>query len=88
MRVLLKGTGIVIYLGSGLVLFFAYLSFMGAWLGFLGYFLAFIFAPGVVIFPAIVWIKSGTFPFGYFLILAIGIFGGSFFYGIGSIGED
>lgn len=87
MRILLKGTGVLIYAGSGLVLFLAYLSFMGAWLGFLGYLLAFFLAPGLILFPLIVWIKSGAFPFGYFLIWAIGLFGGTFFYWIGSIGE-
>ena len=88
MRGLLKGTGYLVFFGSGLVLFFAYLSFMGNWLGFLGYVLAFVIAPGVVIFPAIVWIKMGAFPTGYFLIWAVGLFGGFFFFWLGSIGEN
>ena len=88
MRVLLKGTGTVIFLGSGLILFIAYLSFMGQWLGFQGYLIAIFLAPGLVIFPAIVWIKTGAFPVGYFLILAIGFFGGTLFFWLGSIGES
>ena len=84
---LLKGVGIFIYLGAGLVMFLSYVVFLGQWLGFFGYALAIIISPGLAIFPAIVWIKTGIFPSGYFLIWAIGLFGGSLFYWLGSIGR-
>ena len=87
MRVLLKGTGVVLYVGAGLVMFLSFMSFLGDWLGFFGYVLGLIFSPGIIIFPAIVWIKTGVFPSGYFLIWAIGLVGGSVFFWLGSIGE-
>jgi hypothetical protein len=88
MRVLLKGTGIVLYIGSGLLLWVAYFSFMGEWLGFIGRMIAIIICPGIVIFPAVVWIKTGVFPVGYFAVWAVGVFGGTFFCWLGSLGED
>jgi len=88
MRTLLKGTGIILYIGSGVIMFIAYLSFMGAWLGFIGYMIAIIVSPGIIIFPAIVWIKTGIFPVGYFAVWAVGVIGGTFFFFLGSLGED
>ncbi len=88
MRTLLKGTGYLLFLVAGLVMWLAYLGFLGRWLGFVGYIIGFIVAPGAVIFPLIVWIKTGMFPVGYFAIWAIGLFGGGFFFWLGSIGEE
>lgn len=89
MKSLLIGTGLVLYIGAGLILWFAYFAFLIEWLGFMiGLLIAIVIAPGLVIFPLIVWLKTGLFPVGYFAILAIGLFGGSFFYWLGSKGED
>lgn len=88
MRMLLKLTGWVILFGSGLIIWWAYLSFWLDWLGFLGGLIAFFVAPGAILFPAIAWIKTGVFPFGYFILWGIGLFGGGFFIWLGSVGEE
>lgn len=88
MRSLLKGTGIILYIGTGVILWLGYFSFLREWLGFIGTIIAIFIAPGLIIFPLIVWLKTGLFPVGYFAIWAIGLLGGSFFYWLGSKGED
>lgn len=88
MRTLLKITGYIIFIASGLFMWWAYMLFWENWLGIFGILIAIFSAPGVILFPAIVWIKTGVFPLGYIILWAIGIFGGGFFYWLGSLGED
>ena len=87
MRTILKGTGYLLFYGSGLVLFFGYLAFLGEWFGFIGYIIGVVIMPGVIIFPLIVWLKTGMFPVGYFAIWALGLLGGYFCFFLASIGE-
>jgi len=58
---------------SGILLFVFYLFKMSDWLGIIGVILAFIAAPGVIIFPAIFWLVEGYFPVLYFALWGAGI---------------
>jgi len=88
MRGLLRATGYIIYFGAGVVLWFSYLMFLQDWLGFIGVLIAIIVSPGLVIFPIIVWVKTGVFPLYYFALLIGGFVIGSIFFALSSIGED
>jgi hypothetical protein len=87
MRTLLKATGLIIYFGAGVVLWFSYFAFMRDWLGILGGILAVFIPPGIVLFPLVVWYQTGAFPVYYFVLLIGGIVLGSIFFALGSIRE-
>lgn len=75
MKTLAKIIGAMLWIGSGLVMFFYYLAAMTKWMGFLGGVLAIFFAPGVILFPAIFWVVEGVFPTFYFVLMGIAIIG-------------
>jgi len=75
MKSIIKTIGYLLWIGSAIFLFIFWLSAMTRWLGSLGTFLAFILSPGIVIFPAIYWIKEGVFPGPYFAVWTIGVVG-------------
>ncbi|PIV44980.1 MAG: hypothetical protein COS25_02325 [Candidatus Nealsonbacteria bacterium CG02_land_8_20_14_3_00_37_10] len=75
MRTIGKIIGYILWIGAGILMFIFWLMAMSKWLGFLGTILAFILAPGLVIFPIVFWIVEGTFPAFYFIVWGIGIVG-------------
>jgi hypothetical protein len=70
-----KIIGYLLWIGAGILMFIFWLMAMSKWLGFLGTILAFILAPGLVIFPLVFWIVEGVFPAFYFMVWGIGIVG-------------
>ena len=86
MRSIGKAIGGTLWIGSGLLLFFYWFLAMGHWLGLIGSILAFLVAPGVVIFPIVFWIVEGIFPTTYFVYWGIGLVG-MIISGISSAGE-
>ena len=75
MRTIGKIIGMVLWIGAGILMFIFWLLAMSKWLGFLGTILAFVLAPGLVIFPIVFWIVEGVFPTFYFIVWGIGIVG-------------
>jgi len=75
MRSLGKFIGSIMWTGSGILMFIFWFMALSKWLGFFGSILAFIIAPGLVIFPIIFWIVEGVFPVFYFIVWGIGIVG-------------
>ncbi len=75
MRAIGKVIGTAMYIISGILMFFFWVSAMKMWLGFFGFILAIIFCPGLVIFPIVFWIVEGVFPIMYFLIWGLGMLG-------------
>lgn len=75
MRAIVRIIGYILWMGAGIVMFLFWFMAMSKWLGFLGSFLAFILAPGIVIFPLIFWYVEGVFPTFYFIVYGIGIIG-------------
>jgi len=67
--------GQILYIGSGLLMFFFWLMAMSSWLGLLGTILAFVLAPGAIIFPLVFWFVEVVFPVSYFILWATGIVG-------------
>lgn len=60
---------------SGLLMFIFWLVALHKWLGLFGLIIAFVGAPGVVIFPLIFWLVEGVFPVFYFMVWGVGISG-------------
>ena len=55
-------------------MYFLYLDTIQNWLGtVLGIIVAFIFLPGVVFFPVIVWFIEGVWPIGYLQLFGVNI---------------
>ena len=75
MRTIGKIIGYLMWIGAGLLMFAFWFMAMREWLGFIGGFLAFIVAPGAVIFPVVFWIVEGVFPSFYFMVWGVGIVG-------------
>lgn len=75
MRTIGKIIGYLLWIGAGTLMFIFWLMAMSKWLGFLGTILAFILAPGLVIFPLVFWVVEGVFPTSYFMVWGIGIVG-------------
>jgi len=75
MRTIGKIIGYILWIGAGILMFIFWLMAMSKWLGFFGTILAFILAPGLVIFPIVFWIVEGAFPAFYFIVWGIGIVG-------------
>ena len=75
MKTIGKIIGYIMWIVSGLLIFIFWFAAMHNWLGFLGVILAFVFSPGLVVFPLIFWIVEGVFPVFYFVIWGIGIIG-------------
>lgn len=75
MKTIGKIIGYLLWIGAGILMFIFWLSAMSKWLGFFGAILAFIFSPGLVIFPIIFWIVEKVFPVFYFIVWGIGIVG-------------
>jgi len=74
-RTIGKIIGYLMWIGAGILMFIFWFIAMSKWLGFLGSILAFIIAPGLIIFPIIFWIVEGVFPAFYFIVWGIGIVG-------------
>ena len=70
-----KVIGYLLWIGAGILMFIFWLMAMSSWLGFFGTILAFVLAPGLVIFPIVFWIVEGVFPTFYFIVWGIGIVG-------------
>lgn len=70
-----KVIGYILWIGAGILMFIFWLMAMSSWLGLLGTILAFVLAPGLVIFPIVFWIVEGVFPTFYFIVWGIGIVG-------------
>jgi hypothetical protein len=88
MRAIGRVIGFLTFLLAGLLLFFFYWSALISWLGgFLGSIVAFIVAPGIVIFPLVYWFIEGIFPVFYFILLGVG-FGAALLFGLCEGGED
>ena len=75
MRTIGKTIGMILYIGTGILMFIFWLTAMSKWLGILGIILAIVIAPGLVVFPIIFWIVEGVFPAFYFIMWGIGIVG-------------
>jgi len=75
MRSIGKIIGYLMWIGAGILMFIFWFLAMSKWLGLLGGILAFIVAPGLVIFPIIFWIVEGVFPTFYFIVWGVGIVG-------------
>jgi len=75
MKTMGKIIGMILWIGAGILMFIFWLMAMSKWLGFLGTILAFILAPGLVVFPIVFWIVEGVFPTFYFIVWGIGIVG-------------
>lgn len=67
--------GYLMWIGAGILMFIFWLAAMVKWLGFFGAILAFILAPGLIIFPLVFWIVEGVFPSFYFIVWGIGLVG-------------
>ena len=61
------------WIGCAVVLWFFYMSALTEWLGYVGTVLAFVAAPGVVVFPIIYWIVEGHFPVLYFVLIGVAL---------------
>ena len=70
-----KIVGYILWIGSGILTFIFWLIAMSKWLGILGIILAFILAPGVIIFPLVFWLVEDVFPVFYFIVWGVGIIG-------------
>ena len=75
MKTIGKIIGYLMWIASGILMFFYWFGAMSEWLGFIGRILAIILTPGLVIFPAVFWIVEGVFPAFYFIVLGVGIVG-------------
>lgn len=75
MRMVGKIIGYSLWIGCGLLMYIFWISAMSKWLGILGFIIALVIAPGVVIFPIVFWIVEKVFPVFYFIIWGIGIVG-------------
>lgn len=75
MRVIGRIIGYIMLYGSGILLFFFWMTAMTHWLGVLGFVLGLVLSPGLVIFPAIYWIVEGVFPVTYFALWGVGMIG-------------
>jgi len=75
MKTIGKVIGYVMWIGTGILMFIFWLMAMTKWLGMVGTILAFILAPGLVIFPVVFWIVEGVFPAFYFIVWGVGIVG-------------
>jgi len=75
MRSIGKIIGYIMWIGALVLMFIFWFVAMSKWLGFLGGMLAFIIAPGLVIFPIIFWLVEGVFPSFYFIVWGVGIVG-------------
>lgn len=75
MRTIGKIIGMILWIGAGILMFIFWLMAMSSWLGFFGTILAFVLAPGLVIFPLVFWIVEGVFPTFYFIVWGIGMVG-------------
>ena len=75
MRTIGKVIGYLMWIGAGGLMFIFWFMAMSKWLGILGSILAFVLAPGLVIFPIVFWIVEGVFPAFYFIVWGVGIVG-------------
>lgn len=75
MRTIGKTIGYLLWIGAGILMFIFWLMAMSSWLGFFGTILAFVLAPGLVIFPLVFWIVEGVFPTFYSIVWGIGMVG-------------
>jgi hypothetical protein len=75
MKTIGKVIGYLMWIGAGILMFIFWLMVMSKWLGLLGTILAFVLAPGLVIFPIVFWIVEGVFPAFYFIVWGVGIVG-------------
>jgi hypothetical protein len=65
----LIGAGLI----SGLLLWVVYLFALVEWMGPIGFLVAVIAAPGIVVFPIIYWLIENSLPVTYFGYLAAGV---------------
>ena len=75
MRIIGTVIGYIIWIGAGNTMFFFWFMAMSKWLGFLGVILAFVLAPGIVVFPIVFWLVEGVFPAAYFIVWGAGAVG-------------
>jgi hypothetical protein len=66
---ILIGGGVI----AGVLLWIFYLLVLVDWMGAIGFVVAVVAAPGVVVFPIIFWVVEGSPPFAYFGYLAAAI---------------
>ena len=71
----MKNLGKIMWIVSGVVLWFFMISSFYQWWKIGGVIAGFILVPGVVVFPLLYWFMEGIFPTMYFIIWAIGIVG-------------
>lgn len=67
--------GKIVWWGAALLMFVFWISALTDWLGVMGSILAFLVAPGLIVFPFVFWIVEGVFPWLYFIIYAVGMVG-------------
>jgi hypothetical protein len=67
--------GNILWVISGILMFFYWFTSMTHWLGFIGSIIALIAGPGAAVFPIVFWIVEGIFPLNYFIVWGIGIIG-------------
>ena len=74
MRSLVRIVSMIVFYGSGLLMWFFYVGALIDWIGGLfGMIVGIAVAPGAVIFPFIYWMVEGAFPTDYFLLWGIGL---------------
>lgn len=75
MKAIFRIVGKLMFIFSGVLMFFFWMIAMSNWLGFIGSILSIILSPGLVVFPIVFWIVEGVFPVTYFIIWGIGVVG-------------
>jgi hypothetical protein len=75
MKTMGKIIGTILWAGSGLLMFWFWVTSMMKWLGCLGLILSFVLTPGFVVFPIVFWIVEGVFPVFYFIMWGMGVLG-------------
>jgi len=79
--------GAIALFSWGFLWFYYWLNLL-EWWGIIGTILSIVVAPGMFLFPIIFWIKTGSFPLGYFIMAFTGSFGLYMLLMIGSSDED
>lgn len=87
MKSIIRFIGNALWIISGILMFIFWIGAMSRWLGFIGFVLALLLTPGLVIFPIVFWIVEKTFPTFYFIMWIIGIIG-AIITGFSSIKND
>jgi hypothetical protein len=73
MKQVISLLSVIIWWGSGIVIWGLYVTYLVDWLGFVGGVIGIFIAPGAILFPFVYWIAEGAFPVWYFGLLAVSL---------------